>query len=125
VSNNALTEILKDDLSYNPKTHSYHIISDGKTSEPVHQFFVKKMIEASELSPKPWLVFWVRLMRNKLYMKNSTKVETLVEYLKAQYLDEAASAKLVEENSSTMANNCLLLIRLASQKRVFLPHSNM
>jgi hypothetical protein len=36
-------------------------------------------------------------MRNKLYMKNSTKVETLVEYLKAQYLDEAASAKLVEE----------------------------
>jgi hypothetical protein len=56
------------------------------------------------LSPKPWLVF-VRLMRNKLYMKNSTKVETLVEYLKAQYLDEAASAKLVEEGySSTMAN---------------------
>jgi hypothetical protein len=42
-------------------------------------------------------------MRNKLYMKNSTKVETLVEYLKAQYLDEAASAKLVEEGySSTM-----------------------
>jgi hypothetical protein len=42
-------------------------------------------------------------MRNKLYMKNSTKVETL-EYLKAQYLDEAASAKLVEEGySSTMA----------------------
>jgi hypothetical protein len=41
VSNNALTEI-KDDLSYNPKTHSYHIISDGKTSvEPVHQSFVK------------------------------------------------------------------------------------
>jgi hypothetical protein len=33
------------------------------------------------------------------------KVETLVEYLKAQYLDEAASAKLVEEGySSTMAN---------------------
>jgi hypothetical protein len=37
--------------------------------------------------------------------ENSTKVETLVEYLKAQYLDEAASAKLVEEGySSTMAN---------------------
>jgi hypothetical protein len=52
-------------------------------------------------------------------MKNSTKVETLVEYLKAQYLDEAASAKLVEEGySSTMANNCLLLIRLASQKGI-------
>jgi hypothetical protein len=62
------------------------------------------MIEASEKAfSKPWLVFWVRLMRNKLYMKNSTKVETL-EYLKAQYLDEAASAKLVEEGySSTMA----------------------
>jgi uncharacterized membrane protein len=61
------------------------------------------MIEAKRASPKPWLVFWVRLMRNK--HENSTKVETLVEYLKAQYLDEAASAKLVEEGySSTMAN---------------------
>jgi hypothetical protein len=58
-------------------------------------------------------------------MKNSTKVETLVEYLKAQYLDEAASAKLVEEGySSTMVKNCLLLIRL-HHRRVFLPHSNM
>jgi hypothetical protein len=36
--------------------------------------------------------------------ENSTKVETLVEYLKAQYLDEAASAKLEEGYSSTMAN---------------------
>jgi hypothetical protein len=33
--------------------------------------------------------------------ENSTKVETLVEYLKAQYLDEAASAKLEEGYSST------------------------
>jgi hypothetical protein len=50
------------------------------------------------------MVSFLDLMRNKLYMKNSTKVETLVEYLKAQYLDEAASAKLVEEGySSTMA----------------------
>jgi hypothetical protein len=56
-------------------------------------------------------------MRNKLYMKNSTKVETLVEYLKAQYLDEAASAKLVEEGYSfTMAKPIVYLIRL-SQKR--------
>jgi hypothetical protein len=47
VSNNALTEILKDDLSYNPKTHSYHMC-DGKTSVEVHQFFCQKMIEASE-----------------------------------------------------------------------------
>jgi hypothetical protein len=33
--------------------------------------------------------------------ENSTKVETLVEYLKAQYLDEAVSAKLEEGYSST------------------------
>jgi hypothetical protein len=26
--------------------------------------------------------FWVRLMRNKLYMKTAPKFETLVEYLK-------------------------------------------
>jgi hypothetical protein len=42
-------------------------------------------------------------------MKNSTKVETLVEYLKAQYLDEAASAKLVEEGILLQwQTNCLL-----------------
>jgi hypothetical protein len=46
VSNNVSTEILKDDL-LQPKT-LYHIISDGKQVEPVHQFFVKKMIEAKE-----------------------------------------------------------------------------
>jgi hypothetical protein len=107
-SNNALTEILKDDLSYNPKTNSYHIISEGKTSvAPVHQFFCDKMIEASEkgLSPKPWLVFWVRLMRNSLYSKDKNKVQTLVNYLRAQYLDEEAAAKLVEEGySSKIAN---------------------
>jgi hypothetical protein len=51
--------------------------------------------------------------------ENSTKVETFEIYLKA--LDDTASAKLVEGYSSTMANHCLLLIRLASQKRVFLP----
>jgi hypothetical protein len=61
----------------------------------------KKLKLAKRAFSKPWLVFWVRLMRNKLYMKNSTKVETLVEYLKAQYLDEAASAKLVEEGYSS------------------------
>jgi hypothetical protein len=57
-------------------------------------------------------------------MKNSTKVETLVEYLKAQYLDEAASAKLVEEGILLQWNQLSTLIR-TSQKRVFLPHSNM
>jgi hypothetical protein len=48
VSNNALTESLRDD-KLQSKTHSYRIISDGKTS--VEQFtnsFVKKMIETSE-----------------------------------------------------------------------------
>jgi hypothetical protein len=41
-------------------------------------------------------------------MKNSTKVETLVD-LKAQYLDEAASAKLVEEGILLQwQTNCLL-----------------
>jgi hypothetical protein len=98
VSNNALTEILKDDLSYNLKhilTTLLAMVKQVLISSPI---LCQKMIEASEKGfPKPWLVFWVRLMRNKLYMKNSTKVETLVEYLKAQYLDEAVSAKLVEE----------------------------
>jgi hypothetical protein len=80
---------------------------------------LSKMIEASEKGFLQTMVSWVRLMRNKLYMKNSTKVETLVEYLKAQYLDEAASAKLVEEGILLQwQTNCLLLIRLASQKRV-------
>jgi hypothetical protein len=103
VSNNSLTEVLKGDLSYNPKTHSYHIISDGKTSAaPVDKFFCDKMIEANEkgLSPKPWLVFWVRLMRNKLYTNNPTKVHTLIEYLKAQYVDEESVAKMVEDGYS-------------------------
>lgn len=107
VSNNALTEILKDDLSYNPKTHTYHVVSEGKTGkEPVHKFFCDKMIEASEkgLSPKPWLIFWVRLMRNPLYMNDIKKVEVLVNYLEAQFVDEEAAAKLTEEGySATMA----------------------
>jgi hypothetical protein len=70
VSNNALTEILKDDLSYNPK----HIMLVSQFTNSL-----SKMIEEKRAFSKPWLVFWVRLMRNKLYMKNSTKVETLVE----------------------------------------------
>lgn len=100
VSSNSLTEVLAGDLSYNPKTHSYHVISNGKTSvEPVHDFFCKKMIEANDkgLSPKPWLIFWVRLMRNKLYSNDKKKVQTLVDYLAAQYVDEDNITKLVEE----------------------------
>ena len=97
---NSLTEVLEGDLMYNDKSHTYHIISNGKTSkEPVHKFFVDKMIESNDkgISPKPWLVFWVRLMRNPLYTKNSTKVNTIVNYLKAQFTDEANVEKLMEE----------------------------
>jgi hypothetical protein len=42
------------------------------------------------------MVSFLGTFDEKQAVKNSTKVETLVEYLKAQYLDEAASAKLVE-----------------------------
>jgi hypothetical protein len=84
----------------------------------------QKMIEAKGLSPNHG--FLGTFDEKQAVHENSTKVETLVEYLKAQYLDEAASAKLVEEGySSTMANQLSTLIRLASQKKVFLPHSNM
>lgn len=100
---NSLTEVLKDDLSYNHKTNSYHIMSGGKTSvEPVNKFFVDKMIEANEkgLSPKPWLIFWVRLMRNPLYTNDKAKVKTIIDYLKAQYVDEEGSKALQEEGYS-------------------------
>jgi len=105
---NSLVEILKGDLSYNEKKHTYHVISEGKTAKkPVHQFFVDKMIEANdkEITPKPWLIFWVRLMRNTLYVNNPRKVETLVSYLKAQYVDEEAIVKLMEDEgySETVA----------------------
>lgn len=100
VSDNSLTEVLKNDLSYNAKTNSYHVISGGKVSvEPVHEFFCDKMIEANDkgLSPKPWLIFWVRLMRNHLYVNDSVKVQNLVNYLEAKYRDNEAAAKLVED----------------------------
>lgn len=103
VSSNSLVEVLKDDLMYNAKTHSYHVVSNGKTSvEPVHEFFCNKMIEANDkgLSPKPWLIFWVRLMRNKLYAKDRRKVQTLVDYLGAQYLDKEAAAEMEKEGYS-------------------------
>jgi hypothetical protein len=58
-------------------------------------------------------------------MKNSTKVETLAEYLKAQYLDEAASAKLVEEGYSFYNGKTNCLLDQIITEEVFLPHSNM
>lgn len=100
---NSLAEVLKGDLMYNPKTNSYHIISDGKTSvEPVHKFFSEKMIEANDkgLSPKPWLTFWVRLMRNPLYVNDKRKVKTLIKYLNAKYVDEEGLEKLKEDGYS-------------------------
>lgn len=107
---NSLTEVLKGDLSYNEKTHTYHIISEGKTGkEPVHQFFVDKMIEANDkgITPKPWLIFWVRLMRNTLYIHSPRKVATMVSYLKAQYIDENAIEKLMDAEgySESVARN--------------------
>jgi hypothetical protein len=64
--------------------------------------------------------------KQAVHDENSTKVETLVEYLKAQYLDEAASAKLVEEGySSTMANQLSTFDQISITEEVFLPHSNM
>jgi hypothetical protein len=67
------------------------------------------MIEANEkgLSPKPWLIFWVRLMRNELYSSNKAKVKILVDYLKATYVDKDASAKLVEEGYAEKVANQL------------------
>jgi len=97
---NSLTEVLKGDLSYDEKKHTYHVISKGKTGKkPVHQFFVDRMIEANDkgISPKPWLIFWVRLMRNTLYVHNPKKVATMVKYLKAQYVDREAITKLMED----------------------------
>jgi hypothetical protein len=48
VSNNALTEILKDDLSYNPKTHSYPLLAMVKQVLSQFTNSLSKMIEASE-----------------------------------------------------------------------------
>ena len=100
-----LAVILKDDLYHNAKADTYHIkLGDKFGKDPIHTYFVGRMIEASEkdLDPKPWLIFWVRLMRNPLYNNlktgiNTSKVAVLVEYLKAQYTNSENVDKLVEE----------------------------
>ena len=95
-----LTAVLEDDLYFDKKARKYYIKHEEKMSiAPVHSFFVNKMVEANEkgVSPKPWLIFWVRLMRNELYINNPTKVENMVTYLKALYVDSDASTKLQEE----------------------------
>ena len=99
-SSNELEEKLKDDLFYNPKNGKYYVKYEDKVSKkPIHKFFVKKMMEAADkgADPKPWLIFWVRLMRNLLYRNNKSKVNTIVEFLKAQYVDKDNVEKLMEE----------------------------
>lgn len=95
-----LESVLGEDLYLDPKTGEYHIRFEDRLSEaPIHKFFVNKMIEANDrgLNPKPWLIFWVRLMRNELFRGNETKIERLVEYMGAQHLDEDKKASLMEE----------------------------
>lgn len=99
----SLVDVLKGDLMLNKKTGKYHVISDGKTAKkPVHQFIVDKMIEANDkgLSPKPWLIFWVRLMRNKLFASNDAKVDNFMNYMKATYVDKEHAKELEEEGYS-------------------------
>lgn len=105
----SLEEVLKDDLYFNKKTKTYHLkIGDKVGKDSVHKFFVDKMIEANDkqLNPKPWLIFWVRLMRNPLYKGNSTKIQTLVNYLGAHYTCEKTAEELVEKEgySAEVAN---------------------
>jgi len=98
---NELVEILKGDLYHDTKKNTYHVMYNGKRGkDPIHKFFVDKMIEASEktLDPKPWLIFWVRLMRNPLYKNDSHKVNVLINYLSAQYTNKNAAEKLMEED---------------------------
>jgi len=99
----SIKEILEGDLYYDTKAETYHIKHEGTYSDaPINKFFVDKMIEAADkgLSPKPWLIFWVRLMRNGLYVKSANKVNTIVEYLKASYTDDKNIEKLVEQGYS-------------------------
>jgi len=102
-NSSSLTSVLKDDLVLNKKTNSYFVVSDGKQGkQPVHKFVVDKMIEANDkgLDPKPWLIFWVRLMRNKLFSGSISKTDNFMEYLGAKYVDQDALKELVEEGYS-------------------------
>lgn len=98
-----LETVLSDDLFLNPKTGKYHVKFEDKMSKkPIHKFFVNKMIEANDkdLDPKPWLIFWVRLMRNELFRKDEAKVENIVRYLEKQHIDEEKKTALLEEGYS-------------------------
>ena len=102
-ANAGLKEILADDLYYENKSGNYFVKYEDKISTtPIQQFFVDKMKEAADkgLSPKPWLIFWVRMMRNNLYATNSGKVQQLINYLKASYVDQNNEDKLIEDGYS-------------------------
>ena len=101
--NGSLVSVLNGDLQLDKKTNRYYLVSDGVIAKrPIDKFFVNKMLEANEkgISPKPWLKFWVRLMRNPLYRDNSNKVKQIINYLKATYVDEQAIKAKVEEGFS-------------------------
>jgi len=102
-NSSSLEEVLSDDLYFNSKNESYYVKVDDKMSKaPIQKFFVDKMIAANDkgLSPKPWLIFWVRMMRNKLYSNNASKVSNIISYLEAQYVDEKHVEKLIEDGYS-------------------------
>ena len=102
-NSSSLEEVLSDDLYFDPKNESYYVKVDDKMSKsPIQKFFVDKMIAANDkgLSPKPWLIFWVRMMRNSLYANNTAKINNIISYLEAQYVDDKHVEKLVEEGYS-------------------------
>ena len=110
VNSSSLEEVLKDDLYLDVKAETYHVKLDNKIGKiPVNKFFVDKMIEANDkgLSPKPWLIFWVRLMRNDLYKNSPEKVNQIVSYLKATYQDDKNVEKLIEQGYSVNISNQL------------------
>lgn len=94
-----IEEVLDGDLYYHKITNTYHIkVGDVVSKTPVNKFFVDKMIESNDkgLSPKPWLIFWVRLMRNELFRNDSAKIDNIVVFLKARFVDTKKVEKLME-----------------------------
>jgi hypothetical protein len=95
-----IEEVLEGDLYFHKLTNTYHIKVGKKIGKtPVNKFFVDKMIEANDkgISPKPWLVFWVRLMRNALFRKSDAKVANIVTFLQAKFVDNAKVEKLMQD----------------------------
>ena len=98
-----LVSLFGDDLVYDIKTNKHYLKEGDKVAKvAIHSFFIEKMIEAENkgLNAKPWMIFWTRLMRNKLYAGNRAKANNLITYLKATYLDEEAKEALIENGYS-------------------------